>query len=159
MQYHIPPLLFSSITKTDKRQYQDLLQNPCVFEAQSHHIHIAIYPFWLEEYSFPRRSIYSWGYHVRIENHNPNPISILKKNWNIIQSNNHIKTINTPIIADDDALLNVGEACDYTSCITLDTPSNIIKGYYIISKDTEQTINIDIPSFTLDNPHELFSIN
>ncbi|MDI2112667.1 ApaG domain-containing protein [Commensalibacter nepenthis] len=143
MHYNIPPLLFSPIARTDKKQYQDLIQNPYVFKAKLHQIHIAIYPFWLEEYSFPRKNIYSWGYHVRIENHCLNPIHILRKNWNIIQSNNHVKTINTPIIADNNALLNVGEACDYTACITLDTPSNIIKGYSLFPKrQSQQSISI-----------------
>lgn len=159
MNYHIPRLLFSSIAQTNKEQYQDLFQEYDVFEASTHHIYIAIYPFWLEEYSFPRRNIFSWGYHVRIENHNVTPISITIQHWDIIKTNSRITTIDTKIIENDDAKLNAGEACDYTSCITLDTPSNIVKGYYTISDHTGNIMNIDIPSFNLDNPHDLFSIN
>lgn len=159
MNYHISRLLFSSIAQTDKEQYRDLFQDHDVFEASIDHIYIAIYPFWLEEYSLPQRNIFSWGYHVRIENHDVTPIFIIRKNWDIIKTNSRITTINTKIIENDDAQLKSGEACDYTSCITLDTPSNIIKGYYTISDHTGYVMNVDIPSFNLDNPHDLFSIN
>lgn len=159
MSYQIPRLIFSSIAQTDKAQYKEIFQEHGVFETSSDCIYIAIYPFWLEEYSFPRRNIFSWGYHVRIENHNTTPIFIIRKNWDIIKTNSHITTIDTKIIENDNAKLNHGEACDYTSCITLDTSSNIIKGYYTISDHTGRIMNINIPSFNLDNPHDLFSIN
>lgn len=159
MNYTIPHLIFSSIAQTDKEQYQNLFQEHGVFEISAYQIYIAIYPFWLEEYSFPRRSMFSWGYHVRIENHNDTPIFIIRKNWDIIKTNSRITTIDSKIIEKDNARLNSGEACDYTSCITLDTPSNIIKGYYAVSDHTGAVMNINIPSFNLDNPHDLFSIN
>lgn len=159
MDYQIPPLLFSSVTKKDKEQYRDLYEDFFVFKTMSHNIHIAIYPSWLEEYSYPRRNIYSWAYHVCIENHNKTPIYILNKTWNIIKENNQVTTIDTKLVTDDVAKVNPNEVCEYTSCITLNTSSNIVKGHFRITDDTGQIRNIDIPSFTLDKPYDFYSVN
>ncbi|MDI2091277.1 ApaG domain-containing protein [Commensalibacter oyaizuii] len=159
MNNEYTPLLFSPISHASTEQYQKLHGTKQFFEVTTHDVRIAIYPFWLSDFSYPQRSLYSWGYHVRVENHRRETIHILKKDWFVIKSNGSKEPLDNALRIKHRPFIKSGEACDFTTSLTLDTPSNIIKGSYTFTNDKKAELLIPIPTFNLDNPNDFSPIH
>jgi len=56
-------------------------------------------------------------------------------------------------------VLEPGESFEYTSGTPLATPSGIMVGSYQMQTDDGDLIEVDIPAFSLDSPHQIVRPN
>lgn len=154
-----PTLFFSSMPDDFQSQSKRIYNHEPSFERMAHGVRIIICPFWLDDYSYPEHSLYSWAYHVRIENHGQNHLCILSQDWSIIQDNGKIKSIDNKNIFTNTQQLAPGKACEYSSSLSLNTPSNFIRGVYHTSYADGHSFDLSIPTFSLDSPYQNFILH
>ena len=99
-----------------------------------------------------------WEYTISVENTGSVVVQVVGKYYQLICSDGQIHETTTGNIIGEQPVLRPGEAFKYKSLANLKTSSGIIKGCYkILSKGKE--FDIEIPTFSLDNPYDLVSIN
>ena len=96
-----------------------------------------------------------WSYNIIIENHSDTTIKILSRYWKIIDSSGLIHEITGNGVVGKNPVIFPGDLFEYTSFTNLHTSSGVMVGkYYAENVDTGQSMEIDIPAFSLDNPEE-----
>jgi ApaG protein len=96
-----------------------------------------------------------WSYNIIIENHSDTTIKILSRYWKIIDSSGLIHEITGDGVVGENPVIFPGDLFEYTSFANLHTSSGLMVGkYYAENVDTGQSLEIDIPAFSLDNPEE-----
>ncbi|MCT6879332.1 MAG: Co2+/Mg2+ efflux protein ApaG [Commensalibacter sp.] len=130
------------------------------FEKTSHNIRVVVQPFWLEEQSCPEQHLFSWAYQIRIENHGCETVGILRGSWDVTDARGHKKYIEGECLLGEVPQLESGEVFEYTSSMSLNTPSGFMKGYYKITHmNSGKIFDIAIPEFSLDSPHQSSCLN
>ncbi len=99
-----------------------------------------------------------WEYMVSVENTSNSVIQLVGRYWQIICADGSIQEIAGDTIVGERPVLKPGEAFRYTSIANLKTSSGIMKGHYKMLSNGK-IFNIEIPTFSLDNPYEITSIN
>jgi ApaG protein len=119
---------------------------------------ITIVPLYQNNLSSPKEHKYVWEYNVHVENNSEIPIQLVRKEWQIIDSNGNTQSFGGSELINQQPIILPGESFDYTSHAKLKTPSGIIKGSYKIIAG-EKEFEMEVPTFSLDNPEERYKIH
>lgn len=119
-------------------------------------LRITVTPFYKEDLS--SNHDFFWEYIVRVENTSSSVLQLVGRYWEVICSDGTIQEISGDNIVGQQPILKPGEIFEYTSLANLKTSSGIIKGKYIILSKGEE-FDIEVPTFSLDNPYQAISIN
>lgn len=99
-----------------------------------------------------------WEYLVSVENTSNSVVQLVGRYWQIIGADGTIQEVMGDTIVGERPILKPGEAFEYKSLANLKTSSGIMKGHYKMLTNGK-ILDIEIPSFSLDNPYEIISIN
>ncbi len=125
-----------------------------MYSKTTNSITVTVEPIFLDEKSSPEKQHYVWAYHVVIENKGSETVKLKSRYWRIMDSLGRIREVRGPGVVGEQPVLKPGESFEYTSGTPLDTPSGIMAGeYYMVTEDGHD-IDVDIPAFSLDSPHE-----
>ncbi len=127
-----------------------------MYTRNSHTMRVTVTPSYQEELS--SRHNFFWEYVVSVENNGNNIVQLVGRYWQIICSDGTIQEVIGDDIVGERPILKPGEAFEYSSMANLKTSSGIIKGRYKMLSNGQE-FHIEVPTFSLDNPYEIVSIN
>lgn len=130
-----------------------------VYSHTSHAVRITVNPVYLENQSIPEDNQFLWAYHVRIENLGLETLQLKKRYWKITDGYGRIQEVWGDGVVGEQPNLQPGESFEYTSGTPLPTSSGIMAGFYIMENKNGEKVEIKIPPFSLDSPHESSSIH
>lgn len=129
------------------------------YVATTRQIRVSVEPIWLEDRSNPTESRYVWAYQVEIENLGGETVQLRSRHWMITDARGHVEHVRGPGVVGKQPKLGPGERFEYTSGCPLTTPSGFMGGTYRMITAEGETFDIEIPTFSLDSPHERVLIN
>ncbi len=130
-----------------------------MYTKTTNEICVTITPHFLEEETNPEMQRFVWAYHVKIENLGGVKVKLIKRKWIITDSQGIIETVEGEGVVGEQPELEPGDSYEYTSGVPLTTPSGFMTGHYYMTTEFEETIDVEIPTFSLDSPFESKSIH
>lgn len=119
-------------------------------------IEVAVIPVFLPEQSSHREGLYVWAYSVCIRNLRKTPAQLLQRYWRIIDANGMVQEVHGSGVVGENPILPPNEEYMYTSGTSLRQPSGLMHGHYLMQDiSTNETLKIEIPTFSLDSPFEV----
>lgn len=122
------------------------------YKEVTHGVQVTVTPEYLEGQSSPHEDYYVWAYHIRIKNLGTTTVQLLRRHWRITDANGHVEDIRGPGVVGEQPTLRPNEEFHYTSGTYLPTPSGIMVGIYEMVAEDGQTLEINVPAFSLDVP-------
>lgn len=132
----------------ETRKYDDM------YTSTTHNIQVTVEPFFLEDKSSPEDQHYVWGYHVQIENKGQETVTLKTRYWRITDGIGIVQEVHGEGVVGEQPTLSPGESYEYTSGAPLTTPSGIMSGSYQMVTTEGANLEIEIPAFSLDSPHD-----
>ena len=125
-----------------------------MYNTTTKDISVTVTPIFLEDQSEPDEDHFVWAYQVRIENCGPDTVQLRSRYWHITDANGLVQEVRGSGVVGEQPVLEPGESFEYTSGTPLATPSGIMVGSYQMQTDDGDLIEVDIPAFSLDSPHQ-----
>lgn len=122
-------------------------------------ITVTVKPIYLEDQSSPADNHYVWAYKVRIENHGDTTVQLMRRHWKITDAMGRQQEVQGSGVVGEQPVLHPGDVYEYTSGTPLTTPSGIMVGTYQMSTESGEKLDVAIPAFSLDSPHERIRLN
>ena len=129
------------------------------YTAITRQIRVSVEPIWLEDQSSPAESRYVWAYQVRIENLGQETVQLRSRHWMITDARGQVEHVRGPGVVGKQPTLDPGDAFEYTSGAPLTTPSGFMGGTYRMVTSSGESFDIEIPTFSLDSPHQRIVVN
>jgi len=105
-------------------------------------------------YSSPEQNHYVFTYKIIIENQSENTIQLLKRSWDIFDSNGLYREVKGDGVIGLQPTLEPGEKHDYVSGCQLQTSIGKMEGFYTFKRLIDgKTFDVTIPSFNLIVPY------
>ncbi len=130
------------------------------YAAVTRDILVTVEPFFLDDKSEPDESRYVWAYHVQIENQGEREVKLESRYWRITDGFGRVQEVRGDGVVGEQPVIKPGEAYEYTSGAPLTTPSGIMGGRYsMVMPDSGERFEVEIPTFSLDSPHDTRSLH
>jgi ApaG protein len=130
-----------------------------MYSETTNSIQVTVKPVYLEDQSAPREHRYVWAYHVRIENKGHVQVQLRRRVWRITDSLGRTQEVRGDGVVGEQPMLQPGESFEYTSGTPLSTPSGIMVGSYVMELEGGREMEVAIPAFSLDSPHQAIRVN
>ena len=129
------------------------------YEAVTRGIRVRVEPAFLEDQSVPEDGQYFWAYTIQIENLGTETVQLKTRYWRITDSTGQIQEVRGAGVVGEQPLLRPGDSFEYTSGAPLPTPSGFMGGFYQMQSAGGELFNVEIPTFSLDSPHQDYSLH
>jgi ApaG protein len=129
------------------------------YTAITRNIAVSVETSYLEANSSPGNSQYVWAYRVTIENQGGEGVQLLSRHWMITNARGELTEVKGPGVVGEQPYLKPGESHAYTSGASLNTPSGMMGGSYLMETDRGERFDIEIPTFSLDRPDNHILVN
>lgn len=107
-------------------------------------------------YSRPLEMKYIFSYHITIENLSTDTVQLLRREWEIFDSNGIIRKVEGEGVIGKQPILAPGEMHQYASWSPLMTEMGRMSGVYIFQRDIDgKDFHVRIPDFRLIAPFKL----
>lgn len=130
-----------------------------MYAQRTRDIIVTAQPVFLEEQSSPREHRFVWAYQIRIENKGGETVQLLTRHWRITDAQGRVQEVRGDGVVGEQPILEPGEAFEYTSGTPLQTPSGIMLGSYQMETEDGDWIDVKVPAFSLDSPHQTIRLN
>ncbi len=130
-----------------------------MYTQKTKNISVTVTPIYLEGQSEPDEDHYVWAYQVRIENDSLETVQLRSRHWRITDVNGLVQEVRGAGVVGEQPVLEPGESFEYTSGTPLNAPSGIMVGSYEMQTDEGDVIEVGIPAFSLDSPHQVVRPN
>ena len=130
-----------------------------MYHSTTHDITVSVESSFLDNESNPDENIYFWSYRVKIENNSKDPVTLRTRHWKITDAYGRIQEVRGSGVVGEQPVLRPGESFEYTSGTPLPTPSGIMTGSCQMEKYGGSVLEVKIPAFSLDSPHQPRLIN
>lgn len=130
-----------------------------MYAQTTHDIEVTVTPFYLEQQSEPENHHYVWAYTVKIENHGHQTVQLRNRFWSITDATGTTQEVRGPGVVGEQPVLAPGSQYEYTSGCPLSTPSGMMVGSYEMELESGAMIEVSIPAFSLDSPHQPVRLN
>jgi ApaG protein len=108
--------------------------------------------YWPEQ-SVPKDNLYFFVYYITIINKSDFTIQLLKRHWDIFDSNGEKRVVDGEGVVGETPVLEPGQKFEYNSGCNLVTEMGYMKGYYTMKKQVDGSeFNVEIPRFNLIVP-------
>ena len=108
---------------------------------------------YLPEHSNPIQNYYVFSYTISIHNTTPYDIQLLRRHWNIFDSNGVYREIEGDGVIGFQPVIEPGQIHEYGSGCHLETDIGKMNGYYTFLKlEDGGFFNVNIPEFKLISP-------
>jgi len=130
------------------------------YSATTRHIRVRVASFYLSDQSHPERGQYMWAYRIRIDNLGTETVQLLQRTWNIIDAKGRRQRVHGDGVIGEQPVLAPGGHFEYTSGTPLETPSGFMTGlYHMVVTASGERFDVQIPSFSLDSPHQSSAVH
>lgn len=130
-----------------------------MFSETTHEVRVTVSPTYLPDHSEPEEDHYVWAYRVCIENLGQQSVQLRARHWRITDARGQIREVHGEGVVGQQPLLEPGESFEYVSGTPLSTPSGIMAGNYHMETQQGKQLEVAIPAFSLDSPHQPISLN
>jgi ApaG protein len=130
-----------------------------MYTQKTKNISVTVTPIYLEDQSEPEEDHYVWAYQVKINNDSLETVQLRSRHWRITDANGLMQEVRGSGVVGEQPVLEPGESFEYTSGTPLNAPSGIMVGSYEMQTDDGDLIEIGIPAFSLDSPHQVVRPN
>jgi len=108
------------------------------------------------DYSNPHQTHFVFTYKVIIENHSDHTVKLLRRRWNIYDSNGVVREVEGEGVVGQQPVLEPGEIHEYVSGCNLRTNLGKMAGTYLMERVFDgRRFHVVIPEFTLIVPYRL----
>lgn len=125
-----------------------------MYTATTRAIKVTVRPQYLADQSEPAKSQFVWAYFVRIENRGDVAVQLRSRYWKITDALGRMQEVRGPGVVGKTPVLRPGEMFEYNSGTSLTTPSGFMGGTYQMTGEAGESFDIEIPTFSLDTPHD-----
>ena len=126
-----------------------------MYSETTRSIQVTVEPNYLDDQSEPDEDRYVWSYSIRIENRGAETVQLRHRYWHITDAKGRTQEVHGAGVIGEQPVLKPGEAFEYTSGTPLPTPSGIMLGSYEMETKTGEMVDVKVPAFSLDSPHEI----
>lgn len=130
-----------------------------MYQTTTHDITVSVESRYLDAESRPDENVFFWSYSVRIENNGKNAVTLRARRWRIVDAQGHVQEVSGRGVVGEEPMLAPGQSFRYTSGTPLPTPSGIMAGTYQMETADGRVIEVEIPAFSLDSPHQSRLLN
>ena len=130
-----------------------------MYERITRGIKIIVRPQYLENQSKPDEGHFVWAYTITVENHGRDTVTLKTRYWKITDATGKVQEVRGAGVVGEQPTLKPGDSFQYTSGCPLKTPSGFMVGAYQMQTGAGEMINVEIPAFSLDSPHDRHAIN
>jgi ApaG protein len=96
-----------------------------------------------------------WAYTIEIENHSAEPIQLISRFWRITDANGVTQEVRGDGVVGEQPVIEPGQCYSYTSAAPLAAPSGLMMGHYSMLRLADgETLDVAVPAFALDSPHQ-----
>ncbi len=128
------------------------------YQSETGGIVVRIEPIYLDEDS-QEEGQHLWTYYVQIENNSSHVVQLKSRYWRIIDAKGGLEELHGAGVDGEQPVLNPGDTFEYNSFTALETPSGFMEGFYDMQLENGNKLQVSIPSFNLDKPGEVYSLN
>ncbi|MEN9327152.1 MAG: Co2+/Mg2+ efflux protein ApaG [Sediminibacterium sp.] len=119
-------------------------------------IEVSIETFFQKDYSNPLQNEFMFAYRITIENHNSFPVKLLRRYWEIHDSNSEHREVEGEGVVGVQPLIMPGKQYQYVSGCHLKSEMGKMHGYYTMENvETKELIHVNIPPFKMIAPVKL----
>lgn len=123
-------------------------------------IRVSVRSFYLEDQSEPGEGRFVWAYRVKIENRGRVTVQLLRRTWHITDGLGHTQHVHGIGVVGEQPALEPGESFEYTSGTPLETPSGFMTGvFHMVVPASGENFDVQVPTFSLDSPHQPGGVN
>ncbi len=116
-------------------------------------VKISVETFYQPDYSNPLSGEYMFAYRITIENNNPHPVKLLRRHWNIFDSNGTWKEVDGEGVIGVQPVIQPGDQYQYVSGCNLKTEMGKMFGYYLMENlNNHSEFEANIPLFEMIAP-------
>ena len=126
-------------------------QSTAQYRAVTHDIEVSVSPRFLPDRSSPENGYYFWAYTVEITNRSNVTVQLKTRHWRITDANGKLQEVRGAGVIGEEPVLKPGGSFEYTSGVSLPTPSGFMTGTYGMVSEGGESFDIDIPAFSLDH--------
>jgi ApaG protein len=126
-----------------------------IFTVNTDSISVSAQPEYMEYESSPVEGQYVWVYHIKINNNGKSAVQVMNRYWHITDGRGMIQEVRGPGVVGLQPMIMPGEHFEYTSSVSLTTPTGIMHGEYEIRTTDERLLIVNIPVFSLDSAETL----
>lgn len=101
------------------------------------------------EKSSPEKGVYFFAYHVVISNEGNETVQLLSRHWTITGETGRVEEVRGPGVVGEQPALAPGEAFEYSSFCSLDTPFGMMQGTFTMVTEDGLEFEAEIAPFTL----------
>lgn len=130
-----------------------------MYESLTRGIRIRVTPQYIEDQSTPEEGEFFWAYTVDIANESEETVQLRSRVWRITDGHGRTEEVRGPGVVGETPVIQPGNSFSYTSGCPLRTSSGIMAGSYQMADANGQLFNVEIPTFSLDSPFALRSVN
>jgi ApaG protein len=123
---------------------------PNLFYKLTNGVRISVRPWFLAAQSRPTAAHFVFGYQVRIENVNQEPIQLLTRYWLIRDANGEETEVKGDGVLGEQPVIAPFRAHEYQSYCIIKAPSGSMEGYYTFVRTDGSRFDAAIPRFVLD---------
>lgn len=116
---------------------------------------VSVVTQYLEEQSNPDKAHFVFAYTITIKNTGDIPAQLISRHWIITDANNKTHEVQGLGVVGHQPLLKPGEAFEYTSGSSLETPRGTMQGTYFCVAEDGHKFDVAIPEFVLSLPRTL----
>ena len=119
-------------------------------------IEVSIETFFQKDYSNPLQNEYMFAYRITIENHNSYPVKLLRRFWEIFDSNSEHREVEGEGVVGVQPLIMPGKQYQYVSGCHLKSEMGKMQGFYTMQNvETKELIRVNIPAYKMIAPVKL----
>ena len=116
---------------------------------------VSVVTQYLEDQSNPDKAHFVFAYTITIKNTGDIPAQLISRHWIITDANNKTHEVQGLGVVGHQPLLKPGEAFEYTSGSSLETPHGTMQGTYFCVAEDGHKFDALIPEFVLSLPRTL----
>ncbi|MBC7636150.1 MAG: Co2+/Mg2+ efflux protein ApaG [Acetobacteraceae bacterium] len=125
------------------------------YTATTQGVKVSVRSFFLADKSNPDEGEFFWAYRIRIENQGDDAVQVLKRTWHITDAQGRTQSVHGDGVVGETPVIDPGKMFEYTSGTPLNTPSGFMGGmYHAVVVPTGEKLDLTIPTFSLDSPHQ-----
>ncbi len=126
------------------------------YKTVTNNIHISVEVKYWPKQSLPKENHYFFVYYVTIENKSDYTVQLLRRHWDIIDSQGENRTVDGEGVIGETPVIESGEQFTYNSGCNLTGEIGCMKGYYSMKRLLDEEIfQVLIPRFDMVVPAKL----
>lgn len=125
-----------------------------IYEATTANIQVLVEPNFLPDQSEPDQNRYVWSYRVVIKNAGSLTVQLRSRYWRITDAVGRVQEVRGDGVVGEQPVLAPGQSFEYTSGAPLPTPTGFMGGTYHMQTRSGEEFDVEIPTFSLDSPHQ-----